>query len=399
MTLTVDRTAPAVDLPAELPGDLMSVADRLPAAHRERLERLREFLDAAVVPVVGPYWDREEFPFQLLPALAEQGLGDLMTTTDDRLLRGLIWAEITRADVSLSALVGIHNELVLGGIAAFGSPEQKATWLPGLSRFTKVGCFALTEPDHGSDVAGGLATTARRTADGWIVSGSKRWIGAGTFADFALVFARDAADGRVMGLIVETDRPGFSASKITGKTGLRIMQNADIVLDDVLVPHENVLPGITSWSQANVALRESRAWVGWQAAGLQVGMYEVARDYALSRVQFGKPLARFQLVQQKLSEMASNASASLSLMAQVAWLQEQGRMEMSHAAMAKATATRLARESAALGRSILGGNGIVSDYRMARMFNDAEVLYTYEGTYDINSLIVGRALTGVSAFV
>lgn len=407
MTLTADRTAeraparPAGAMASidSLPVDMMAVADRLPQADRDRLDRLRAFLDSTVAPAVGPYWDREEFPFDLLPALAEQGLGEVLLTTENRLLRGLIWAELTRVDVSLSAFIGIHNELVLGGIDTFGSPEQKEKWLPGLRNLTTVGCFALTEPEHGSDVAGGLTTTARRTDKGWVVNGAKRWIGGGTFADFAIVFAKDADTGRTMALVVEADRPGFTATKICGKTGLRIMQNADMVFDDVLVPLGNALPGVTSWPHTNVALRESRAWVGWQAAGLQVGMFEVARRYALERVQFGKPLAKFQLVQQKLAEMASNASASLSLMAQVAWLQEQGRMDMPHAAMAKATCTRLARESATLGRSLLGGNGIVSQYTMARMFNDAEVLHTYEGTYNINSLIVGRALTGVSAFV
>ncbi|WP_420174516.1 acyl-CoA dehydrogenase family protein [Luteococcus sp. OSA5] len=379
--------------------DLLHVAERLQPAERERLENLHHFLQTEVRPVVGPFWDREEFPFELLPKLAEHGLGELEFSGASRLFKGLAYAEVTRADVSLSALVGIHNELVLDLLNQLGSEEQKQTWLPGLRRFEKVGCFALTEPDHGSDIAGGLATSARRTDEGWVLTGRKRWIGGGTFCDFAIVFARDAADSSVKGFIVESDREGFQAAKIENKMGLRIMQNADITLDEVLVPHENLIPGCASFAATNEMLRNSRAWVGWQGAGIQLAILDCARDYALGREQFGKKLAKFQLVQEQLARIVGNASASLAMMAQLAWLQEEGRFDMPHAAMVKATTTRLARESAAAGRGLLGGNGILTSHEMSKLFNDTEILFTYEGTYEINSLIVGRAITGVSAFV
>jgi glutaryl-CoA dehydrogenase len=284
-------------------------------------------------------------------------------------------------------------------IDQLGSEEQKRRWLPGLQALTQLGAFALTEPEHGSDIAGGLETSARLDDGEWVINGAKRWIGSGTIADFALVWARDEADRQVKGFIVETDRPGYTATRIENKIGLRIMQNAHIVLDDVRIPEANLLPGATDFSKANDLLRDSRAWVGWQAAGIQLAAFDVARAYALKRQQFGKELARFQLIQQPLAEILGNASASLALMAQLAQVQADGRLEMVQAAMAKSTCTRLARSSVAMGRSLLGGNGISTDYEMGKLFGDAEILYTYEGSYEINSLIVARAMTGCSAFV
>ncbi|MDN6263261.1 acyl-CoA dehydrogenase family protein, partial [Corynebacterium casei] len=227
----------------------------------------------------------------------------------------------------------------------------------------------------------------------------KRWIGGGTFADFAICFARDTEDNAVKGFIVEMDRDGVSAEKISRKMGLRIMQNANIHFEDVVIPHDNLIPGAESFANTNDFLCSSRAWVAWQGAGLQLGIFDKAREYAVSRDQFGRPIAKFQLIQEALSRILGNATVSLSMMAQIARKQEAGELEMPHAALAKATTTRLARESAAAGRNIGGGNGILTDYELSKMMNDAEILYTYEGTYEINSLIVGRAITGVSAFV
>lgn len=378
--------------------DILGVADRLTHQEQAKLQEVHTFLQEEVRPVAGQYWDGEEFPFELLPKLAAHGLGELEFSGFSRLYRGLVYAEVTRADVSLSALVGIHNELVLQLINDLGSEQQREQWLDGLRNFTKVGCFALTEPDHGSDIAGGLATTATKTDDGWIINGTKRWIGAGTFADFAIVFARDVADNEVKGFIVELDREGVTRSKIDRKMGLRIMQNADLGFDNVLIPEANLIPGAASFKATNIYLKNSRAWVGWQGAGIQLGIFDKAREYAITREQFGKPIAKLQLIQESLSRILGNASASLAMMAQVAWIQEQGKLEMPFAALAKATTTRLARESAATGRNIAGGNGILTQHDLSKLMNDTEIIYTYEGTYEINSLIVGRAITGQSAF-
>ncbi|MDO5077905.1 acyl-CoA dehydrogenase family protein [Corynebacterium sp.] len=379
--------------------DILHVAHMLPADEQQRLAELHEFLQTEIRPAVGEYWDREEFPFDLVPKLAEHGLGELEFSGASRLFKGLAYAEVTRADVSLSALVGIHNELVVDFMDQLASEEQKQTWLPGLRTFEKLGCFGLTEPDHGSDIAGGLATTAERTADGWVINGAKRWIGGGTFADFAIVFARDVADKQIKGFIVELDREGVTKTKIARKMGLRIMQNADLKFDSVLIPHENLMPGSESFAATNVALCNSRAWVGWQAAGIQLAIFDRARAYALTREQFGRPLAKFQLVQEQLARILGNTTATLGMMAHIARLQEDGKFDMPHAALVKATGTRLARESAQLGRAMGGGNGILTEHELSKLLADAEILYTYEGTYEINSLIVGRAVTGVSAFV
>lgn len=379
--------------------DLMYIVDLLPAAERDRYFTIRRFLQSSVRQPSIEYWNREEFPFGLLADMGRYGLGALQLDGSSALFKGLMYVELARADVSLSALAGIHNELILGMISQLGSEEQKARWLPGLKTFRQLGAFALTEPAHGSDIAGGLETSARLDGGTWVLNGAKRWIGAGTIADFALVWARDEADGEIKGFIVETDRAGYTATKIANKIGLRIMQNADIVLEDVRIPAGNLLPGATSFSRTNELLRDSRAWVGWQGAGIQLAAFDIARAYSLGRRQFGKELARFQLVQQQLADILGNASASLALMVQLARIQEGGKLEMAQAAMAKATITRLARASVAMGRSLLGGNGISSDYEMGKLFGDAEILYTYEGTYEINSLIVGRAVTGLSAFL
>lgn len=379
--------------------DLMHVVDLLPEGERGRYLRTRDFLQARIRKDSIAYWNGEEFPFGLLAEMAEHGLGGLQTDGSSQLFKGLMYTEVARADVSLSALVGIHNELIVGMIHELGSPEQKRKWLPGLEAFTQLGAFALTEPDHGSDIAGGLSTTARRDGGEWVINGAKRWIGAATIADFALVWARDLSDGHIKGFIVESDRPGYSATKISNKIGLRIMQNADIVLDEVRIPASNLLPGATEFSRANDLLRDSRAWVGWQAAGIQLAAFDIARAYALERKQFGKELARFQLVQQQLADILGNANASLSMMVELARIQQAGKLEMVQAAMCKATTTRLARSSVAMGRSLLGGNGITTDYEMGKLFGDAEILYTYEGSYEINSMIVARAVTGKSAFV
>jgi glutaryl-CoA dehydrogenase len=393
------ETSPVQEEPPFPDADLMYIVDLLPAAERSRYLDVRDFLQSRVRAASIEYWNREEFPFGLLAEMGKYGLGRLQTDGTSALFKGLMYVEVARADVSLSALVGIHNELIVGMIDELGSEDQKQRWLPGLKAFTQLGAFALTEPEHGSDIAGGLETSARLEGGEWVINGAKRWIGAGTIADFALVWARDEADAQIKGFIVETDRPGYSATKISNKIGLRIMQNADIRLEDVRIPESNLLPGATDFSKANDLLRDSRAWVGWQGAGIQLAAFDVARSYALKRKQFGKELARFQLVQQQLAEILGNASASLALMAQLARIQQGGKLEMVQAAMAKSTTTRLARASVAMGRSLMGGNGISSDYEMGKLFGDAEILYTYEGSYEINSLIVARAVAGQSAFV
>lgn len=379
--------------------DLFDLRSLLRPEEQVRLAEIEAHLEEHVRPHLAEPWNTETLPMELLPGLADAGLGELDFLGASRLFQSLVHVAIARVDLSLSALVGIHNELNIGTIERFGTQEQKDRWVPALRRFEALGAFCLTEPDHGSDVAGGVETTATPDGGGWVLRGAKRWIGAGTVAAVALVWARDTSDGEVKCFLVPTDAPGFSATKITGKLGLRIMQNADLVFDDVRLGPDGLLPGAGSFDATREMLRDSRAWVGWQGVGVQQGILRVLRDYSLRRTQFGRPLARFQLVQAAIASVAGNLAASTGLMMQIQRLQEDGTLEMVHAAAAKATSTRLARESAAVARDAMGGNGILVGHEMARFMGDVEAIHTYEGTYGINALLVGRALTGVSAFV
>ena len=380
-------------------GDLLFVHDLLTPEESERLTSLRRLFQERVRPIAVDYWNRAEFPHELVPILAEQNLVGLGLRQGSHLLTGLVQLELTRADTSVGTFFGVHNELFTAAIQSLGSDEQRERLLPELLALRSIGGFALTEPEDGSDISREMTTTARREGDEWVIDGRKRWIGNASFADFVLVWARDTDDGQIKGFIVETDRPGFSATVIEDKISVRIVQNADIVLDSVRIPFGNWLPGTRSFADTNMLLRNSRIWVAWQAVGQQFAAFDVARAYVLGRQQFGRPLAGYQLIQEQLSRMIANASASLSLMIQMARLQESDRLTMDHAALAKASCTLRMRETVALGRSLLGGNGIATEFEMAKIFADAEAIYTYEGTYEVNALIVGRAVTGISAFV
>jgi glutaryl-CoA dehydrogenase len=314
---------------------------------------------------------------------------------------------MTRVDTSIATFFLVHHDLFVESLFSFGSEEQKERLLADASNLRITGAFALTEPEHGSDVAGGMETRARRISgltgeaddggDCWVLNGAKRWIGNGTFCDYMLVWARDEADGAVRGFIVDASLPGVSRSRIEHKIALRTVQNADIVFQDVRVAEADRFAGIRSFEDTNQLLRGSRMMVAWQAVGQQLAAFDVARQYAVERQQFGRPLAKFQLIQQQLVTMLGNAVASMAVMARLAQLQEAGAADMPQVALAKSYTSARMRETVAMGRSILGGNGIVTDYRMAKIFADAEAIYTYEGSFEINTLIVGRAVTGVSA--
>lgn len=389
--------APAQPVPYP-DADLLFIDDLLDPAEVAQLHSARAFFQAEVRPIAIDYWNRGAFPFDLLPLLAERELVGQRMSRGSQLLSGLIQMEMTRADTSLSTFFGVHNELFTAAIQTLGSDAQREQLLPELLALRKIGAFALTEPDAGSDVSRSMATTATRDGDEWIISGEKRWIGNGTFADYVLVWARDTADNQIKGFIVEKTRPGFSAVAIDNKISARIVQNAHITLADVRVPYTNWLPGTRTFHDTNILLRNSRVWVAWQAVGQQFAAFDIARAYALNRHQFGKPIASFQLVQEQLVRMIGNATMSLSLMIQMARLQEADHLSMDQAALAKAMCSAQMRETVALGRSMMGGNGISTEFEMAKVFADAEAIYSYEGTYEVNALIVGRAITGISAF-
>jgi glutaryl-CoA dehydrogenase len=295
--------------------------------------------------------------------------------------------------------MGVHSGLAMGSIYLCGSQEQKQRWLPEMARMEKIGAFGLTEPDVGSGVAGGLTTTARRDGTGWILDGQKKWIGNATFADYIVIWARDVEDGQVKGFVVEKETPGFTAVKMQDKIALRVVQNARITLDGVRVPEANRLQKATSFRETAKVLRLTRAGVAWQAVGCARGAYEHALAYAKERQQFGKPIGGFQLVQDLLVKMLANITASACLCARLAQLQAAGTAADEHSALAKAFCTVRMRETVGYARELLGGNGILLENQVGRFVADAEAIYSYEGTREINTLVVGRAITGLSAFV
>ncbi len=272
-------------------------------------------------------------------------------------------------------------------------------WLPKLQNFELQTCFALTEPEHGSDTAAGLATTARREGDKWIINGEKRWIGGASSADLIPVYARDLEDNKVKCFIVEKGQKGLSVDDIDDKIALRIVQNGNIHLDNVEVLESNRLQNINGFKDVAKILYATRAGVAYAGAGMMAGSLAAALEYTTTRVQFGKPIASFQLVQEKLARMQGNAVTALALSARIAELQERGEYSEINASLAKMNNSLRLRETAALGREVCGGNGITLERNVARFFCDAEAIYSYEGTHEMNSLIMGRKLTGISAFV
>jgi glutaryl-CoA dehydrogenase len=387
-----------------LASDFFGYENLLTQKEKDFLADLRSYLERDVKPIVNDYWDRAEFPKQILPGLHATGtIGLSFEETrifeNSSVFRGWVALELARVDASISTYVGVQNGLTLGAIAVTGSRAQRDEWLPKLASGEIIGAFGLTEPLSGSDSAQGLRTVATRDGDNWVLNGTKRWIGNATFSDITVIWAKSAEDGQVKGFIVPTSTPGYSATKIEGKQALRIVQNADITLDNVVVPENLRLQNANSFKDTAKVLRLTRAEVAWAAIGVAVGAYEAALKYAQERVQFGKPIASHQLIQDLLVKSLANITASIGLCTRVSQMLDNNEQRDEHSAMAKAFATERMRETVASCREILGGNGIVLEYNVARFFADAEALYSYEGTREMNTLIVGRSITGHAAFV
>jgi glutaryl-CoA dehydrogenase len=387
-----------------LDADFYSLEELLDDEGRALILRVRDFMEKSVAPVINHYWTREEFPHDLIPGLASLGIAGLACqgygcAGGSSLLDGMIALELGRVDCSIATFMGVHGGLAMGSIYLCGSEEQKHRWLPAMARMEKIGAFALTEPDVGSGVAGGLTTTAQRDGDVWVLNGQKKWIGNATFADYVIVWARDVADNQVKGFVVEAGTDGFAPVKMRDKIALRVVQNALITLDNVHVREEDRLQEANSFRDTAQVLRLTRAGVAWQATGCARGAYEHALAYARERQQFGRPIAGFQLVQDLLVKMLSNVTASACLCVRLSQLQDQGKAKDHHSALAKAFCTVRMRETVGYARELLGGNGILLENQVGRFVADAEAIYSYEGTREINTLIVGRAITGIGAFV
>ncbi len=385
-------------------GDFYGIADLLDAKERAVAERVRDFMEAEVAPIIEDFWARDKFPFEIIPKIAGAGIGGIGyegygAAGGSMLLNGFVAMELARIDSSIATFWGVHTGLSAGSIYLCGDEEQKQRWLPPMMRFEKIGSFGLTEPLVGSATSGGMMTTCRREGDAWVLNGEKKWIGNATFADINVIWARDEASSKVKGFVVGKDNPGFSVKKIESKMALRVVQNGWITLKDCRVPEADRLQKADSFKDAAKVLRMTRAGVAWFAVGCGRGAYEHALRYSTERSQFGRPIGGFQLVQDLLVRMLGNVTATECMVLRLGQLQSQGLMTDEHASLAKAYCTVKCRETVGYARELLGGNGILLDNHIGRFVADAEAIYSYEGTREMNTLIVGKAITGLSAFV
>ncbi|MEL6610562.1 MAG: acyl-CoA dehydrogenase family protein [Bacteroidota bacterium] len=402
--------AAAKKAPPVLPepdGDVYDFAALLTDEQRAVVAQVRQFMEETVEPRINAFWQRDETPRDLLiEGIKASGVMDAMFDArgrrrrDQLLLDGFLTMEVSRIDVSTSTFIGVHTGLAMWSIELCGSEAQKDEWLPAMKNWDQIGCFGLTEPKTGSGVAGGLRTTCKREGDTWVLNGEKKWIGNSTFADVAVIWARDLDDNQVKGFLVRCkENPGYAVEKIEGKTALRAVENGLITLTDCHVPESDRLQEANSFEDTAEVLAVTRIGVAWGAVGCAQGAYEKAVRYAQTRKQFGQPIAKFQLIQRLLAEMQANVVQMQAMCTRLAQLQLEGRMTDAQASLAKMACAKRCRETVAMARELFGGNGILLEHHVARYFADAEAIYSYEGTNEVNQLIVGRAATGFSAFV
>ncbi|KAF6170436.1 hypothetical protein GIB67_014366 [Kingdonia uniflora] len=401
ISLAFPQATPASVFPPSV-SDYFQYDDLLTPVEQDHRKKVKEFMEKEIAPIMTEYWEKAEFPFHVLPNLGAlriaggtiKGYGcPGMSITGN----AIAIAELSRVDASISTLMIVHSSLAMLTIGLCGSEEQKQKYLPSLAQLRTVACWALTEPDYGSD-ASSLKSTATKVDGGWVLNGQKRWIGNSTFADVLVVFARNTTTNQINGFIVKKDAPGLTATKIENKIGLRMVQNGDILLKGVFVSDEDKLPGVNSFQDTSKVLAVSRVMVAWQPIGISMGVYDMCHRYLKERKQFGVPLASFQINQEKLVRMLGNVQAMVLVGWRLCKLYESEKMTTGHASMAKAWTTAKARETVSLGRELLGGNGILADFLVGKAFCDLEPIYTFEGTYDINCLVTGREVTGISSF-
>ena len=389
------------DLGHSLATDYFFLREQLTVQQLEVLRRVRLFVDDEVLPVIGDHWERAEMPWPLIRRLGELGVvGEDIHGYGcpglDPIALGLVHMELNRGDGSLGTFLGVQAGLAMKSIAMLGSEVQKQRWLPEMARLEKLGAFALTEPNHGSDSVA-LETSARRVGDSYVLNGAKRWIGSGSVADVVVVWARNE-DGKVNGFLVEKGTPGYEAEVIEGKGSLRAIWQAQISLEDVEVPVENRLPGASSFKDTGRVLAGTRSTCAWAALGHAVAAYDIALTYAKRREQFGRPLASFQIVQDRLVKMLAEVTSMQLYCLQIGRLAERGELTDTIAGLAKLNNTRKARQVCGEARDMLGGNGILLENHVIRHMADIEAIHTYEGTETMQTLIVGRDITGLGAF-
>ncbi len=391
----------------ELPpieGDFYNIGHTLKPEERALQLKVRAFMEKEIKPIVNDYWRRAEFPFHIIPKVAELDICGITyegynNPVRSYLMEGVLAMEMARVDVSFATFFGVQSGLVMGSIYLLGSEEQKKEWLPDLKSLKKIGAFGLTEPEVGSAVAGGLTMKTKRNGNTWTLNGQKKWIGNATFADVIIIWAEDEDDKQVKGFLVRKNTPGLAVEKIEDKMALRIVQNGLITLTDCKVEETDRLQKANTFKDTANVLRMTRAGVAWLAVGCARGAYEAALKYTRERKQFGKPIASFQLIQNHLVEMLTNLTAMQTMVARLSELQDQKLLTDEHASLAKVFCSLRTRDIVSKAREVMGGNGILLEHDVARFVADAEAIYSYEGTKEINTLIVGRAITGFSAFV
>ena len=385
--------------------DFYDIASHLSDEEQRIIDTWRDFLRAEVAPIANEQWERGEFPLQLIPKIGKLAqttinIGQTHYPNLSPLLSGMLSMEIARVDPSLCSFFGVHRRLCMQSIYRFGNEAQKDQWLPAMLRFEKIGSWVVTEPLIGSAAARGLLTTAQQEGDTWILNGQKKWSGNASFADVNCIWAKNSATGQVNGYLVERGTPGYLIEPLKGKIAKRTVDNVLITLQDCRVPEANRLPNAHSFKDVANLLNNARADVAWEAVGISVGAYENALAYANERIQFDKPISAFQLSQEKLVKMLANITAMQGMLLQLANLAvRDGQITAERASLAKFFCTEKMRETVALARELVGGNGILLEHNVARFFADAEAVYSYEGSRDMQLLIVGKAITGHSAFI
>lgn len=389
------------------PEDMFEYGKGLTEGEVEVLQHTRQIIEKEIRPVINEHWEAATFPFDEFYKLADAGIMNhpkLFEGREDarkpsQLYNFFLYYELARFDASIATFYTVHGGLGYNTILIGGDERQIKEFAPKVANFEWQTCFALTEPDHGSDIAGGLATTAKREGDHWIINGEKRWIGGADTADIVPVFARDVEDGKIKCFIIRKGAKGYDAKPIPQKVSLRAVQNGHITMEDVVVPEADRLQNINGFSDVAKILVNTRADVAHIATGITGGAYVAALNYVKDRDQFGKKISQFQIIQEKLARMQANTVAAIGYSVRLAEMLEEGNFDMTNSSLSKMHNSLVMRETVALAREVVGGNGITLATDVARFFADAEAIYTYEGTHEINALIVGRAITGSGAFV
>ena len=383
--------------------DYLDLEQDLTEEQRRVRETAREFVENEVKPDIADYYQRGEFPEHLIEEMGELGFyapnidGYGLPGVDEKSY-GLVMQELEAGDSGIRSMASVQGSLVMYPIHAYGSEEQKERYLPALGRGEMVGCFGLTEPEHGSEPSA-METTARKDGDEYVLNGAKTWITNSPIADVALVWARDeGGEGDVRGFLVPTETDGFEANRMKDKLSMRASITGEIHLDGARVPEDAALPGVEGMGGPLSCLTQGRYGVSWGAVGAARDCYEEALAYAKEREQWGRPIAGFQMQQEKIAEMATRVTKAQLLMHRIADLKERGDLRPQHVSMSKRNNVRAARRVARTAREMIGGNGVTADYSPMRHLTNIESVYTYEGTHDVHSLILGADITGEPAF-